>query len=59
MASPEELRIQMLLSWFEKDELTVCPQCSRRHVLPTWGTAIGRYCASCGLIELRSDDDTG
>jgi hypothetical protein len=41
----------MLLSWFDLDELTTCSQCGRRHVLPTWGTVLGPFCATCGLIE--------
>ena len=54
--TPERDTKSMLLSWFERDELGVCPACKQQHVLPTWGTAVGRYCASCGLIELQPNE---
>jgi hypothetical protein len=43
----------MLLSWFGEDELEVCPRCHRNEVLPSWGSATGRVCLTCGLLSPR------
>lgn len=45
----------MLLSWFEENELSVCPECRQRHVLPPWGSAAEQFCATCGLLGISRD----
>ena len=42
---------EMLLSWFRDDELEVCPRCHQKEVLPSWGSAVGRVCVTCGLLS--------
>lgn len=42
---------EMLLSWFGKDELEICPQCGAREVLPAWRSAEGRICVTCGMLS--------
>jgi hypothetical protein len=38
---------EMLLSWFDEDELDVCPVCGQKHLLPPWGSPEKRICATC------------
>ncbi len=44
-----EPSVQML-SWFEDDELTDCPSCSEKKVLPApMGTGMV-FCTACGMV---------
>ena len=45
----------MLLSWFGKDELEICPECGEPEVLPAWGSAAGRICVTCGMLSPTED----
>ena len=47
----EEATKEMLLFWFEDDELDVCPRCGNKHLLPPWGSPSGRVCVSCGIVS--------
>lgn len=42
----------LLLYWFDDDELEECKRCGNRHLLPDWGSAYGRMCTTCGLLGL-------
>lgn len=44
----------LLLYWFDDDELEECTRCGNRHLLPDWGSAYGRMCATCGLLDLNA-----
>ena len=46
---------EMLLSWFSADELSLCPECGEKHVLPEWGAATGTFCVTCGYRETPAD----
>jgi hypothetical protein len=59
LAGPEANTRAMLLSWFGEDELSVCPDCGNRHVLPPWGSARGEFCATCGLLGIGTDGSNG
>jgi ribosomal protein S27AE len=37
-----------VLSWFEHDELAVCPMCGERTVLPAWERKV--VCVTCGIV---------
>ena len=41
---------KLLLLWFADEELEDCPACGQKHLLPDWGSAHGRSCASCGFV---------
>jgi ribosomal protein S27AE len=40
-----------ILSWFEDDELRVCPACGERTVFPVDVPEDKAVCANCGLVE--------
>jgi ribosomal protein S27AE len=43
---------EQVLSWFEDDELRVCPRCGNRKLLPSDAFADQRaYCLDCGVVE--------
>jgi hypothetical protein len=42
---------QLLLLSFKRDELSVCPRCQKRELLPPWGSPSGPECASCGTLS--------
>ena len=44
----------MILHWFREDELSECPNCGNRHVLPGWGSPNGRMCVTCGPLTLSA-----
>jgi len=37
-------------AWFEESELSICPSCGERRLLPTAGDA-PRQCLDCGLLD--------
>ena len=52
MGEPSE----QMLSWFEEDELTDCPSCGRKKVIPA---PVGEgmvFCAACGIVARPTPD---
>ena len=49
---------RILLSWFEEEELSHCPSCGERHVLPNWAGPVGSFCVTC-VLELPPEDTHG
>ena len=41
---------EQMVSWFDDDELTECPACGARKVLPTPGRDGLVICAACGVV---------
>ena len=40
-----------MLSWFEDDELRVCPLCGERTVFPVDVLEQKAVCSACGIVE--------
>jgi hypothetical protein len=40
-----------ILSWFEDDELRVCPVCGERTVFPVDVPDNKAVCSTCGIVE--------
>jgi hypothetical protein len=49
---------RILLSWFEEEELSNCPSCGERHVLPSWAGPVGSFCVTC-VLGLPPEDSHG
>jgi hypothetical protein len=46
---------EMLLSWFQDDELRDCPKCGRKHLLPPWGSPTPvEVCVTCGILSMAA-----
>jgi transcription elongation factor Elf1 len=41
---------EQVLSWFEDDELTDCPSCGERKVVPAPAGKAMLVCAVCGIV---------
>ena len=42
---------EQMLSWFEDDELTDCPSCGEKKVIPARVGDGMVFCAACGIVE--------
>ena len=41
---------EQMLSWFEEDELSVCPTCGEKTVVPAPAGSDRAVCAGCGIV---------
>jgi predicted nucleic acid-binding Zn ribbon protein len=47
---------EKILSWFEDDELTDCPNCGEKKAIPVTAGNSSVVCAACGIVAKPAPD---
>jgi hypothetical protein len=56
MEPPADDSVDSVLDWFDEDELSVCPVCGQRKVVPAKVSEEFVVCVSCGIVARPMPD---